>query len=307
MDDHVVVGAATPQQQQHTVHLRVAGMMCQKNCGTTVSNALRGLSGAVDAWATHATSSAGVTFDMNIDDTTATKSASATTIQAWEEEAIEIVECVGFDARLLQPGEDLEAAAVPELFLESPLNEKEVDPFLMEHPQQQQQEHDGGDVGAVFQVGGMSCAVCTGRVERTLANVEGVRSASVTLATHRAKVLLLEGHGDDERVVHACQAAVEQAGYTCDVLHTFGGANSNSTTANGGVSLADNAQRMQQARDSELNEWKSLFRTALLCTVPLVTIHMVEMHYEMSSSSSSSSSLSWSVWADAACFGLATP
>eukprot|EP00550_Attheya_septentrionalis_P003742 CAMPEP_0198283162 /NCGR_PEP_ID=MMETSP1449-20131203/2833_1 /TAXON_ID=420275 /ORGANISM="Attheya septentrionalis, Strain CCMP2084" /LENGTH=263 /DNA_ID=CAMNT_0043979687 /DNA_START=56 /DNA_END=844 /DNA_ORIENTATION=+ len=263
MDGHVVVAAATPQQQQHTVHLRVTGMMCQKNCGTTVSNALRGLSGAVDAWATHATSSAGVTFDMNIGDTTATM------ISALEEEAIDIVECVGFDARLLQPGEDLEAQAVPELLLESPLTveqEKEVDPFLMEP--QQQQEH-GGDVGAVFQVGGMSCAVCTGRVERTLANVEGVRSASVTLATHRAKVLLLEGHDDDddERVVSECQAAVEQAGYTCDVLHTFGGAN-NSTTAYGGVSLADNAQRMQQARDSELNEWKSLFRTALLCTVP---------------------------------------
>ncbi len=59
---------------------------------------------------------------------------------------------------------------------------------------------------------GMSCASCVGRVERALAAVPGVASASVNLATESASVAVEAGHGagvDAESLI----AAVEQAGY----------------------------------------------------------------------------------------------
>jgi Cu+-exporting ATPase len=40
----------------------------------------------------------------------------------------------------------------------------------------------------VFEITGMSCASCTARIERTLANTEGVLSANVNLATQKATV-----------------------------------------------------------------------------------------------------------------------
>ncbi len=58
-------------------------------------------------------------------------------------------------------------------------------------------------------IAGMSCASCVGRVERALLAVPGVRSATVNLATERARVELLAGtaHGND------LAAAVRRAGY----------------------------------------------------------------------------------------------
>ncbi|MDP1693174.1 MAG: heavy metal-associated domain-containing protein, partial [Burkholderiaceae bacterium] len=57
-------------------------------------------------------------------------------------------------------------------------------------------------------IDGMSCASCVGRVERALAAVPGVASASVNLATESAAVALPPG-GD----VAALIGAVERAGY----------------------------------------------------------------------------------------------
>ena len=57
-------------------------------------------------------------------------------------------------------------------------------------------------------VEGMHCASCVGRVERALAAVPGVASASVNLATQRAEVAF-DGPADP----HAAVSAVERAGY----------------------------------------------------------------------------------------------
>ncbi|QCP14678.1 copper-translocating P-type ATPase [Pseudoduganella umbonata] len=54
----------------------------------------------------------------------------------------------------------------------------------------------------------MSCAACVGRVEKALAAVPGVRSASVNLATETARV-----ETDAPLPFDALRAAVEQAGY----------------------------------------------------------------------------------------------
>jgi Cu+-exporting ATPase len=58
-----------------------------------------------------------------------------------------------------------------------------------------------------LQIEGMTCASCVGRVEKALAAVPGVRSASVNLATERAEI---SGVGMD---AGALVAAVERAGY----------------------------------------------------------------------------------------------
>ncbi|WP_198381575.1 heavy metal translocating P-type ATPase [Roseomonas sp. KE2513] len=59
-------------------------------------------------------------------------------------------------------------------------------------------------------VEGMSCASCTGRVERALAAVPGVEGASVNLATHRATVRHAPGAVERETL----EAAIARAGYT---------------------------------------------------------------------------------------------
>ena len=57
-------------------------------------------------------------------------------------------------------------------------------------------------------ISGMTCASCAGRVEKTLARVPGVKSASVNLATERAHIELL-GQVDPGLLINA----VTQAGY----------------------------------------------------------------------------------------------
>ncbi|WP_441302622.1 copper ion binding protein, partial [Cereibacter changlensis] len=58
-------------------------------------------------------------------------------------------------------------------------------------------------------VEGMTCASCTGRVERVLRAQPGVISASANLATRRAQVVLWEGAA----TAQALAAAVTRAGF----------------------------------------------------------------------------------------------
>ncbi len=60
-----------------------------------------------------------------------------------------------------------------------------------------------------FEVGGMTCAACVGRVERVLNKLPGVREATVNLATEQATVALDPTVAD----LPALLAAVEGAGY----------------------------------------------------------------------------------------------
>ena len=58
-------------------------------------------------------------------------------------------------------------------------------------------------------VSGMTCAACVGRVERTLAKIPGVQSASVNLATETAQI----DHDADSVRPSMLIAAIEGAGY----------------------------------------------------------------------------------------------
>ena len=138
----------------------------------------------------------------------------------------------------------------------------------------------------------MSCAVCTGRVERALLSVKGVEKASVSLPTGRATVTFTpfadnEDDGDEEEeeemfqddekltaasamdatfsdgkaraesLAESCESAIKKASYECSILYVTPSA-SEGDAGDGsggsgavGLSLADNAARMEEARESE--------------------------------------------------------
>jgi len=86
-----------------------------------------------------------------------------------------------------------------------------------------------------FQIQGMSCASCVGRVERALKKVPGVVSANVNLATEEARVEV-----DPAQVSAATLVdAVKGAGYDAEVAHTF--------FAIGGMSCASCVGRVERA------------------------------------------------------------
>ena len=85
-----------------------------------------------------------------------------------------------------------------------------------------------------LQITGMTCASCVGRVEKSLRKVEGVRDASVNLATESATVTTA-----DAMTAAALAAAVEQAGY--------GVATSEVTLAIAGMTCASCVGRVEKA------------------------------------------------------------
>jgi Cu+-exporting ATPase len=62
-------------------------------------------------------------------------------------------------------------------------------------------------------IDGMTCASCSGRVEKALAKLPGVKSVSVNLASERAHIALLGNISTDTLI-----AAVEKAGYAAHTL-----------------------------------------------------------------------------------------
>lgn len=72
-----------------------------------------------------------------------------------------------------------------------------------------------------FEITGMTCASCAGRVEKALLRVPGVIGATVNLATDRAHAVAIEGMTDAERLA----AAVSRAGFTATVAGGDGAAN----------------------------------------------------------------------------------
>ncbi|GAB7388356.1 copper-exporting P-type ATPase CopA [Bacillaceae bacterium] len=68
---------------------------------------------------------------------------------------------------------------------------------------------------AVLAIGGMTCAACANRVEKSLKKVDGVLNANVNLANEKAVVEYLPGKTDIERLI----AAVQKAGYEAKAYH----------------------------------------------------------------------------------------
>ncbi|WMC11259.1 heavy metal translocating P-type ATPase [Oceanimonas pelagia] len=99
---------------------------------------------------------------------------------------------------------------------------------------------------------GMSCASCTGRVEKVLSRLPGVLSANVNLAAGRAYVELLVGSQD----VSALSAAVAKAGFSAEA--------------------ADDAPKADE-NDGREREQQSLKRSLLVAAVLTLPVFVLEM------------------------------
>ncbi|MDX1662019.1 MAG: heavy metal translocating P-type ATPase, partial [Gemmatimonadota bacterium] len=101
---------------------------------------------------------------------------------------------------------------------------------------------------------GMHCASCVGKVEESLAAVDGVLEANVNLAAESARVKATAGVDSAELV-----DAVERAGYEADVLS--------------GAEREDEAR--EAAREAEVEGLKRRFWISALLTAPLIVFEMV--------------------------------
>jgi cation transport ATPase len=248
------------------IYLAVEGMMCQRNCGTTVERALRAMTPRVTrAEASFAERQAYVTLDL----------ADGESQEHWIQAAIDAVEDVGFEASLSRVAFESKGAETW-----TPSADQDSCEPIQETVSLAEMNSEHDDTALVFQVGGMSCAVCTRRVEQVLQNTadswwssrsdssvpvsETPFQATVVLATGRA---FLEYQGDDwtedarQELAQACVVAVQHAGYECQV-----------SLSRGSGLLDSDAQGLD-----ELQAWRRLLVYATVGTVPLLylsnTIH----------------------------------
>lgn len=232
------------------VHLHVIGMMCQKNCGTTVANALKALSDVHDATALFDESRAIVALHPGV------KVADVLP------QLLEAVEVVGFDASFIPDiqtylDDNATQSSRNQESQNDPLSESSLTSLL---PKMNDVEIDEAKsaVTLVLGVGGMSCAVCTGRVERCLRETPGVVDATVVLSTQRALVELLANAQRDKTALDCCNA-VQKAGYSCHIM-----AQSHD--------LRKDARQLERARQEEEAYWLALFVFSSLLTIPMVIL-----------------------------------
>ncbi|KAE9070412.1 hypothetical protein PF005_g22843 [Phytophthora fragariae] len=178
------------------LELLVEGMMCQKNCGATVENALRGVEGV---------SSAVVSFEQRQAAMTLRRPGSATL-----QELVDEVGCVGFEAGAY----DAVKAAAVKLQAQRQQNiqqqEKSLDVRdaasrrkadvafgrdLVPSARQTQLIQDAGDDDSLelkVTVAGMSGAACVGKIEAAVGALPGVSKVLVDLPPHKAYVHLVQ-------------------------------------------------------------------------------------------------------------------
>ena len=361
----------TPTTTTTTIHLHVTGMMCQRNCGTTVATALQRLDGAVEAQAVFAQERAWVTFHHHHHHHGGggASAGSADRDKLWTQQAVDAVECVGFDAtpiynleqylqQLQQEQEQrldvhvtgmmcqqncattvqralehvpgvtrvqvsfaeqratvwgiqqqvlVQQAAVMDAIqavgFEAQPWKNEVTtqggcgvdknnsnnsnsnntPQGQHHDTSTNSNNNNNNNTFTLSIEGMSCAVCTGRVEAAILTVPGVAQATVVLSTQRATVTAADNqeydndqswlppnnsnhhHHHHHHIAQACLQAVTQAGYTCRmVAHD--------------VSLQENAQQLAASRARERNEWQRLFTASCAALIPIAIVHYGHLH-----------------------------
>ncbi len=110
---------------------------------------------------------------------------------------------------------------------------------------------------ASFSVQGMTCANCSGRVERTLNKTGGVLDATVNLATEKATIRYLP----DLVSLGGLRTAICEAGY--NVLETAEG--------------TDQVDAEREARELELTRLRRRLITAAAFTIPVFLLEMVPM------------------------------
>ena len=117
-----------------------------------------------------------------------------------------------------------------------------------------------------FDIGGMTCASCAGRVEKALAAVPGVARASVNLATERASV-----HGAGALDAAALIAAVTTAGYRASLAAAPDAATGGAAE----VSASDAAQAPESRKRREAIRERNLVIGSAVLSAPLIVPMLV--------------------------------
>jgi len=100
-------------------------------------------------------------------------------------------------------------------------------------------------------IGGMNCASCVAHVEKALASVDGVSSASVNLATERAHVVLTHPIAPEELIL-----SVEQAGYKA------------------GFARSEDRNEQAERREQERLQLKQKCMFSAIATLPVFVMEM---------------------------------
>lgn len=271
------------QEKNATLMFHVEGLMCQKSCGSTVENALKRLPFVTFAKASFPQKLAVVSVN-SIHETTA-------------DIIMETIEMVGFDCT---PAIIQNNNATAESIANSWIEEEHDTPIHTNnnHKQVEEQleftnEHNKV-IAATIQVSGMSCAVCSRRVEKAILEASSnddelaVRDVAVNLAIGRVRIVFDSSSSPPlydvlkENILHTCIQPVTKIGYPCELL-TFSGYSSSSSsspddTSNTNLSLLENANQMEHNRKQECQAWQKLFIYSLCLTIPIVVLSMYHMH-----------------------------
>src|SRR5258708_26949383 len=154
-----------------TAHLALEGMTCA-SCALRIEKGLKKVPGVADASVNLASERATVQYDP---------------MAASVDDLLKKVDAVGYKA--------------------SPLVERPTP--VTSAPCIEPVEPEGGERSIELAISGMTCASCAHRVERSLAKVPGVASASVNLATEHATVRYDPASASSADLVRA----VDRAGY----------------------------------------------------------------------------------------------
>lgn len=118
-------------------------------------------------------------------------------------------------------------------------------------PSSPAESFEGTDTTLTFDVEGMTCASCVGRVEKALTRVEGVSTVAVNLATETATVTMSPGVTPD-----ALSAAVTGAGYTPGAIE-LPKPQTEAPTAQVPSTAERDAEERDRKRDEHINELKT--------------------------------------------------
>lgn len=266
------------------LYWNVEGMMCQRNCGSTVQNAMLSVPGVLRAEASFVYSQAWAEIAIP-DDNSPTSSL--------QEEIADAIDCVGFDATVISEPEALaQQRQVDQEEQQNQQSSTEATTTPTEPP-----SSDNNANVIILSVEGMSCAVCTGKVERCLLKVPGVTTAFVSLATHRAELSYATNAGSSnnpegeattiptvDQIALDAQVAVQTLGYPSDIL-SAGNASP--------MTLEDNAKTLEDAKHSELKAWRNLLILAVVLLLPMLCVkrhmaHLMMVHHSTTTGGGSS-------------------
>jgi Cu+-exporting ATPase len=126
-----------------------------------------------------------------------------------------------------------------------------------------------------FDIGGMTCASCVRRIEKSLLKLDGVAEAKVNLATEVASVTFAPSTID----VDGLAAAVTRAGYTATPRHSVQG-RSDSTSGDDGDRAGRGDQEAADQRDRELSRMKWKWQVALATGLGLMGLMYVPLYID---------------------------